>query len=63
MTGYVSPIPAEERPNYRRRIEGNPAIERLHLWPLSNGQVIPCDSRFCRECFREKCWKEGQVRG
>ena len=60
---YVSPVPAVLAPNYRNRIEGQAATERLHMWPGRDGAVTPCDPRFCRECERERTWKEGQTRG
>lgn len=60
MGRYVSPIPAEERPNYRRRIEGVARLERTHLW---GGGGIPCEPTMCRECYREKHWREGQTHG
>lgn len=58
---YISPIPAEITPNYRNRIEGQPVMERLHLWPRPDGGVTPCDPRCCRECAREATWTEGQT--
>lgn len=60
---YVSPIPAEVAPNYRNRVEGQPVFERLHMWPRADGGTTPCDPRGCRECERERTWKEGQTRG
>jgi hypothetical protein len=62
-TAYVSPIPAEEAPNYRNRVDGSPVIERQHMWPTDNGDTRACDPRCCRECERERTWKEGQTHG
>ena len=53
---YISPIPAEDLPNYRKRIEGDPVIERTHLWPRRDGGVDRCNPDLCRECWREKNW-------
>lgn len=63
MTGYVSPIPAAVQPNYRNRIDGHAVRERLHLWPRHEGGIDPCNPGCCRECERERTWKEGQTRG
>ncbi|WP_278985621.1 hypothetical protein [Sphingobium yanoikuyae] len=61
--GYVSPFPAKEQPNYALRIEGAAVIERLHNLPTSDGGTVPCNPVYCRECERERTWKEGQTRG
>ena len=61
--GYVSPLPVADRPNYRKRIEGNPTTERVHLWPDREGGVVACNPAGCRECERERTWKEGQTHG
>lgn len=63
MTGYISPIPAEEAPNYRNRAEGQAVWERMHVWPRLDGGTEHCNPRLCRECERERTWKEGQTRG
>jgi hypothetical protein len=60
---YISTIPAEIAPNYRNRNDGQPVMERLHMWPRSDGSTTPCDPRGCRECERERTWKEGQTHG
>lgn len=61
--GYISPIPAEYAPNYRHRVEGDPVVERLHMWPTLNGRRTPCNPRSCRECERERSWAADQTRG
>jgi hypothetical protein len=64
MAGYVSPIPVEWPDDYRTRpghVRGTPA--RIHMFPQANGRVVWCDPRLCRECEREKTWKEGQTHG
>lgn len=60
---YISPILAKEWPNYRNRVEGTPVVERLHMWPNRDDSTTPCDPRCCRECERERTWKEGQTHG
>ncbi|PZQ55293.1 MAG: hypothetical protein DI555_08065 [Novosphingobium pentaromativorans] len=61
MTGYISPFPVEVGPNYRNRIEGAAVIERMHIMPRSDGGEETCQPRACRECERERTWKEGQT--
>lgn len=63
LGGYVSPLLAEDRPNYAKRIEGTAVVERLHLWPTRDGDTVQCSPVYCRECERERTWKEGQTRG
>jgi hypothetical protein len=60
---YISPIPAEERLSYYNRVEGGPVMERVHLWPDRDGIILPCNPALCRECERERTWKEGQTHG
>ena len=60
---YVSPIPAGDAPNYRKRVEGAPIVERLHMWLTPDGGRKPCDPRCCRECERERTWTMGQTHG
>lgn len=56
---YVSPIPTEERFDYRQRtVDHDPVKRRLHLWPQG-----PCNPAACRECEREATWTKGQTHG
>jgi hypothetical protein len=61
--GYSSPYPAEERANYRNRVEGDAVIERVHIMPRQDGGEDICLPHVCRECERERTWSAGQVRG
>lgn len=59
MSGcYVSPIPAAIQPNYYRRVDGWPKMERVHLFPRPDGGVSPCNPDCCRECERERSWHD-----
>lgn len=57
VSGYVSPIPAEIRTDYRKRIEGQPIKRRVHIWPQADGSEQMCNPDLCRECYREQNWK------
>lgn len=56
---YVSPVPAEVRLDYRRRVGGNPSKRRVHVW----GADVICEPDGCRECYRERHWLLGQTHG
>ena len=63
MSGYVSPIRAEIRTDYRVRIEGVAQERRLHIFAQTDGSEQLCNPAACRECYRETHWSEGQMRG
>ena len=59
MSGYISPLKAERMTCYTVRVRGQPTKQRMHYWP----NVGWCQPKVCRECYREKNWKEGQTHG
>lgn len=63
MSGYVSPVRAEIRVDYRFRIEGVAQERRLHIFTQADGSEQICNPSLCRECYREAHWSEGQTRG
>jgi len=63
MSGYVSPVRAEIRTDYRFRIEGVAQERRLHIFTQPDGSEQPCNPALCRECHREAHWNKGQTRG
>lgn len=63
MSGYVSPIPTEERGVYHSVMRREIDVRRRHMFPQADGSQLACDPRVCRECYREANWKEGQARG
>lgn len=63
MSGYVSPVRAEIRTDYRFRIDGAAQDRRLHIFVQADGSEQLCNPAGCRECYREAHWREGQTRG
>jgi len=59
---YISPIPAEVITDYRVRVAGAAQERRVHQF-RANGGAISCEPTMCRECWRERHWRAGQVRG
>lgn len=56
---YVSPFPTAIQPTYRRRrADGQPSMERVHLLPMRGGGIEACNPRLCRECEREQSWHD-----
>jgi len=60
---YISPIPAEFITDYRVRIAGAPIRRRVHIFRDAGGRALQCLPEACRECWREREWRAGQVRG
>lgn len=65
MTGYRSPFPKRlHDPNTRFTHEKYRRESYVvHVFPRPDGREDICDPRFCRECNREREWKEGQTHG
>lgn len=58
---YISPIRAKDVER-RRGSDGKLVMVRTHYYPQADGSQHPCQPHSCRECYREKHWKEGQSR-
>lgn len=56
---YWSQQPTIVALDFRCRVEGQPVERRMHLWAGD----LRCDPRFCRECWREQHWHQGQTHG
>lgn len=58
---YVSPYPVTRDLDYSRQPREK---RRMHVFEVGlAGNVVRCDPRCCRECWREVHWIAGQERG